>query len=125
MTSGAAPATRSRSSTACLGDPRRQRRIRNRAIADGEMAIAEEQYYSSRRSCWSISWSWWPTVPHNWTDGGRDKPFGRIQDVQKKSFQETSAIKDAKRRLKQRCEDDLKNLHDAIQKGGHGGRGGR
>ena len=40
----------------------------------------------------------------------------QIHEVQKKAFQETSAMKDGKRRLKQRCENDLKHVHDAIQK---------
>ena len=40
----------------------------------------------------------------------------QIYEVQKKANQETSQMKDAKRRLKQRCETDLKHIHDAIQK---------
>merc|ERR1719487_2834097 len=43
-------------------------------------------------------------------------PFKKIYEVQKKANQETSQMKDAKRRLKQRCETDLKHIHDAIQK---------
>ncbi|PWV20566.1 Paraflagellar rod protein 2 [Trypanosoma cruzi] len=90
--------------------------IRNVAIADGEMAIAEEQYYIKAQLLEHLV----ELVADKFRIIGQtedeNKPFGRIQDVQKKSFQETSAIKDAKRRLKQRCEDDLKNLHDAIQK---------
>merc|ERR1711976_565941 len=45
-----------------------------------------------------------------------NRMFSKIHEVQKKAYQETSAMKDAKRRLKQRCETDLKHLHDAIQK---------
>ncbi|PWU91772.1 Paraflagellar rod protein 2 [Trypanosoma cruzi] len=98
--------------------------IRNVAIADGEMAIAEEQYYIKAQLLEHLV----ELVADKFRIIGQtedeNKPFGRIQDVQKKSFQETSAIKDAKRRLKQRCEDDLKNLHDAIQKADMEGRGG-
>ena len=43
-------------------------------------------------------------------------PPPQIYEVQKKANQETSQMKDAKRRLKQRCETDLKHIHDAIQK---------
>jgi hypothetical protein len=43
-------------------------------------------------------------------------PFKQIYETQKKANQETSQMKDAKRRLKQRCETDLKHIHDAIQK---------
>eukprot|EP00759_Apiculatamorpha_spiralis_P030645 PhF_6_TR32206/c2_g1_i1/m.47888 len=90
--------------------------IRNVAISDGEMAIAEEQFYIKAqllerlvelvRDKFSI-------IGH--TDD-ENKIFAKIHEVQKKAFQETNAMKDAKRRLKQRCETDLKHLHDAIQK---------
>ena len=37
------------------------------------------------------------------------------------TFRRESQMKDAKRRLKQRCETDLKHIHDAIQKADLGG----
>jgi hypothetical protein len=43
-------------------------------------------------------------------------PFKKIHEVQKAANQETNQMKDAKRRLKQRCETDLKHIHDAVQK---------
>ncbi|KAH8620105.1 putative Paraflagellar rod protein [Trypanosoma vivax] len=89
--------------------------IRNVAIADGEMAIAEEQYYIKAQLEHLVE-----LVADKFRIIGQtedeNKQFSKIHEVQKKSFQEAAAIKDAKRRLKQRCEDDLKSLHDTIQK---------
>lgn len=90
--------------------------IRDVAIADGEMAIAEEQYYIKTQLLESLV----ELVSDKFRIVGQtedeNKPFAKISEVQKKTFFESSAIKDAKRRLRQRCEADLKNLHDAIQK---------
>ncbi|CCD19607.1 putative Paraflagellar rod protein [Trypanosoma vivax] len=90
--------------------------IRNVAIADGEMAIAEEQYYIKAQLLEHLV----ELVADKFRIIGQtedeNKQFSKIHEVQKKSFQEAAAIKDAKRRLKQRCEDDLKSLHDTIQK---------
>ncbi|CCW64643.1 unnamed protein product [Phytomonas sp. EM1] len=90
--------------------------IRNVAIADGEMAIAEEQYYIKAQLLEHLV----ELVTDKFRIIGQtedeNKEFGNIQDVQKRAFQEAAAIKDAKRRMKNHCEDDLKRLHDAIQK---------
>eukprot|EP00796_Vickermania_ingenoplastis_P007581 gene7581-5345_t len=90
--------------------------IRDVAIADGEMAIAEEQYYIKAQLLEHLV----ELVADKFRVIGQtedeNKAFDNILDVQKKAFQETAAIKDANRRLKNRCEDDLKNLHDAVQK---------
>merc|ERR1711976_1097205 len=45
-----------------------------------------------------------------------NRMFSKIHEVQKTASKETSALPDANRRLQQRCETDLKHLHDAIQK---------
>ncbi|CAG9572185.1 paraflagellar rod protein 2C [Leishmania major strain Friedlin] len=90
--------------------------IRDVAIADGEMAIAEEQYYIKAQLLEHLV----ELVADKFRIIGQtedeNKSFDRIADTQKRAFQETAALKDGKRRLKGRCEDDLRSLHDAIQK---------
>jgi len=90
--------------------------IRNVALADGEMSIAEEQFYIKAQLLERLV----ELVRDKFRIIGQtddeNKMFAKIHEVQKKAFQETSAMKDAKRRLKQRCEIDLKHVHDAIQK---------
>jgi len=90
--------------------------IRDVAISDGEMAIAEEQFYIKAQLLERLV----ELVQDKFRIIGQtddeNKMFAKIHEVQKKAFQETSSMKDAKRRLKQRCEEDLKHLHDAIQK---------
>lgn len=90
--------------------------IRDVAIADGEMAIAEEQFYIKAQLLERLV----ELVQDKFRIIGQtddeNKMFAKIHEVQKKAFQETTAMKDAKRRLKQRCEEDLRHLHDAIQK---------
>lgn len=90
--------------------------IRDVAVADGEMAIAEEQFYIKAQLLEHLV----ELVTDKFRVIGQtedeNKSFETIQDIQKKAFREAAAIKDGKRRLKNRCEDDLKNLHDAIQK---------
>jgi hypothetical protein len=90
--------------------------IRNVAVSDGEMAIAEEQFYIKAQLLERLV----ELVQDKFRIIGQtddeNKMFAKIHEVQKKAFQETAAMKDAKRRLKQRCEEDLKHLHDAIQK---------
>merc|ERR1719253_1372674 len=90
--------------------------IRNVALADGEMSIAEEQFYIKAQLLERLV----ELVRDKFRIIGQtddeNKMFAKIHEVQKKAFQETSAMKDAKRRLKQRCDIDLKHVHDAIQK---------
>jgi hypothetical protein len=83
---------------------------------DGEMQVAEEQMWTKVQ------------LQERLIDLIKDKfrligkcedenaPFKKIYEVQKQANQETSQMKDAKRRLKQRCETDLKHIHDAIQR---------
>jgi hypothetical protein len=90
--------------------------IQNVAMHDGEMQVAEEQMWTKIQ------------LQERLIDLIKDKfrligkcedenaPFKKIYEVQKQANQETSQMKDAKRRLKQRCETDLKHIHDAIQK---------
>ncbi|EKG04606.1 paraflagellar rod protein 3, putative [Trypanosoma cruzi] len=90
--------------------------IQNVAMHDGEMQVAEEQMWTKVQ------------LQERLIDLIQDKfrlitkceeenqPFKKIYEVQKQANQETSQMKDAKRRLKQRCETDLKHIHDAIQK---------
>jgi hypothetical protein len=90
--------------------------IRSVALSDGEMAIAEEQFYIKAQLLERLV----ELVRDKFRIIGQtddeNKMFAKVHEVQKKAFQETSAMKDSKRRLKQRCEQDLKHLHDAIQK---------
>jgi len=99
-----------------LAQIEKAKEIRNVALSDGEMAIAEEQFYIKAQLLEHLV----ELVADKFRIIGQtddeNKMFAKIQEVQKKAFQETSAMKDAKRRLKQRCEEDLKHLHDAIQK---------
>ncbi|KAH9598905.1 Paraflagellar rod [Trypanosoma melophagium] len=90
--------------------------IQNVAMHDGEMQVAEEQMWTKVQ------------LQERLIDLIQDKfrlitkceeenqAFKKIYEVQKQANQETSQMKDAKRRLKQRCETDLKHIHDAIQK---------
>jgi len=90
--------------------------IQNVAMSDGEMQIAEEQMYTKVQ------------LQERLIDLIHDKyriiarvedenaPFKMTYETQKKANQDTTQMKEAKRRLKQRCEADLKQIHGAIQK---------
>ncbi|KAL7705505.1 paraflagellar rod protein 1D [Lotmaria passim] len=90
--------------------------IQNVAMHDGEMQVAEEQMWTKVQ------------LQERLVELLKDKfgligkceeenaQFKEIYEVQKQANQETSQMKDAKRRLKQRCETDLKHIQDAIQK---------
>jgi hypothetical protein len=90
--------------------------LQNVAMHDGEMQVAEESLWSKIQ------------LQERLIELIKDKfrliqkcedenaPFKKIYEVQKAANQETSQMKEAKRRLKQRCETDLKHIHDAIQK---------
>nr|CAJ2476622.1 unnamed protein product [Leishmania braziliensis]CAJ2477064.1 unnamed protein product [Leishmania braziliensis] len=90
--------------------------IQNVAMHDGEMQVAEEQMWTKVQ------------LQERLIELLKDKfgligkceeensQFKEIYEVQKQANQETSQMKDAKRRLKQRCETDLKHIQDSIQK---------
>jgi len=90
--------------------------IQNVAMSDGEMQVAEEQMYTKvqlqERLIELIKDKY--AVVEKVED--ENAPFKKVYETQKKANQETTQMKDAKRRLKQRCETDLKHIHDAIQK---------
>eukprot|EP00993_Chasmostoma_nieuportense_P006682 NODE_732_length_1907_cov_527.100562_g679_i0.p1 GENE.NODE_732_length_1907_cov_527.100562_g679_i0~~NODE_732_length_1907_cov_527.100562_g679_i0.p1 ORF type:complete len:582 (+),score=226.05 NODE_732_length_1907_cov_527.100562_g679_i0:61-1806(+) len=90
--------------------------IRNIALSDGEMSIAEEQFYIKAGLLQRLVELVRDKFRIIGVTDDENKMFSKIHEVQKKAYQETSAMKDAKRRLKQRCETDLKHVHDAIQK---------
>eukprot|EP01007_Sphenomonas_quadrangularis_P003225 NODE_59_length_2347_cov_316.923412_g45_i0.p1 GENE.NODE_59_length_2347_cov_316.923412_g45_i0~~NODE_59_length_2347_cov_316.923412_g45_i0.p1 ORF type:complete len:609 (-),score=283.57 NODE_59_length_2347_cov_316.923412_g45_i0:402-2228(-) len=90
--------------------------IRDISLSDGEMQIAEEQFYIKAQLLERLCELVRDKFRIIGTTEEENRQFAKIHEVQKKSNQETSAMKDAKRRLKQRCENDLKHLHDAIQK---------
>eukprot|EP01004_Peranema_trichophorum_P002147 NODE_1300_length_2022_cov_108.512375_g963_i1.p1 GENE.NODE_1300_length_2022_cov_108.512375_g963_i1~~NODE_1300_length_2022_cov_108.512375_g963_i1.p1 ORF type:complete len:587 (-),score=109.72 NODE_1300_length_2022_cov_108.512375_g963_i1:204-1964(-) len=90
--------------------------IRNIALSDGEMSIAEEQYYIKAQLLERLVELVRDKFRIIGVTDDENRMFSKIHEVQKKAYQETSAMKDAKRRLKQRCETDLKHVHDAIQK---------
>eukprot|EP01084_Bolivina_argentea_P159949 278583_1 len=92
------------------------KQIRDIALADGEMQIAEEQFFIKAQLLERLC----DLVRDKFRIIGQteeeNKQFAKIHEVQKKSNQETSAMKDAKRRLRQRCDNDLRSLHDAIER---------
>jgi hypothetical protein len=90
--------------------------IRDIALGDGEMSIAEEQFYIKAQLLERLVELVRDKFRIIGVTDDENRMFSKIHEVQKKAYQETSAMKDAKRRLKQRCETDLKHLHDAIQK---------
>jgi len=90
--------------------------IQNVAMSDGEMQVAEEQMWTKvqlQERLIELIKEKFRLIQHCEDENG---PFKKIYEVQKAANQETSQMKDAKRRLKQRCETDLKHIHDAIQK---------
>merc|ERR1711976_627363 len=90
--------------------------IQQVAMADGEMQVAEEQMYTKvqlQERLIELIKDKYSIICKVEDENG---PFKKIYETQKKANQETSQMKDAKRRLKQRCETDLKHIHDAIQK---------
>jgi len=90
--------------------------IRNIALSDGEMSIAQEQFYIKAQLLERLNELVRDKFRIIGVTDDENRMFSKIHEVQKKAYQETSAMKDAKRRLKQRCETDLKHVHDAIQK---------
>jgi len=90
--------------------------IRNIALSDGEMSIAEEQFYIKAQLLERLVELVRDKFRIIGVTDDENRMFSKIHEVQKKAYQETSAMKDAKRRLKQRCETDLKHVHDSIQK---------
>lgn len=90
--------------------------IQNVAMSDGEMQVAEEQMYTKvqlQERLIELIHDKYRIISKVEDE---NTPFKKIYETQKKANQETSQMKDAKRRLKQRCETDLKHIHDAIQK---------
>jgi hypothetical protein len=90
--------------------------IQNVAMSDGEMQVAEEQMYTKiqlQERLIELIQDKYRIIQKVEEENG---PFKQIYETQKKANTETSQMKDAKRRLKQRCETDLKHIHDAIQK---------
>ncbi|KAJ9458486.1 73 kDa paraflagellar rod protein [Diplonema papillatum] len=90
--------------------------IQNVAMSDGEMQVAEEQFWTKiqlQERLIELIKDKFRLIEKTEDE---NSPFKKIYEVQKKANQETSQMKDAKRRLKQRCETDLKHIHDAIQK---------
>ena len=86
------------------------------AMADGEMQVAEEQMWTKIQLQEHLIELVQDKFRHIQKCEDENAPFKKIYDVQKAATQDTSQMKDAKRRLKQRCETDLKHIHDAIQK---------
>jgi len=90
--------------------------IQNVAMIDGEMQVAEEQFWTKIQLQERLIELIKDKFRLIQKTEDENAPFKKIYEVQKKANQETSQMKDAKRRLKQRCETDLKHIHDAIQK---------
>jgi hypothetical protein len=90
--------------------------IQNVAMHDGEMQVAEEQMWTKIQIQERLIDLIKDKFRHIGKCEAENEPFKKIYEVQKAANQETSQMKDSKRRLKQRCETDLKHIHDAIQK---------
>jgi hypothetical protein len=90
--------------------------IQNVAMNDGEMQVAEEQMWTKIQLQTHLIELIKDKFRLIQKCEDENAPFKKIYEVQKAANQETSQMKDAKRRLKQRCETDLKHIHDAIQK---------
>jgi hypothetical protein len=90
--------------------------IQNVAMSDGEMQVAEEQMYTKVQLQERLIELIHDKYRIITKVEDENAPFKKIYETQKKANQETSQMKDAKRRLKARCETDLKHIHDAIQK---------
>ncbi|EPY34789.1 69 kDa paraflagellar rod protein [Strigomonas culicis] len=86
------------------------------AIADGEMGIAEEQYYIEAQLLEQLVLLVDDKFRVLSQTAEENRDTERVLDTQKRAFQQTSAMKEGQRRLKTRCEDDLRKLHDAIQR---------
>ncbi|KAG5497369.1 hypothetical protein JIQ42_03855 [Leishmania sp. Namibia] len=90
--------------------------IQNVAMHDGEMQVAEEQMWTKvqlQERLIELLKEKFGLIGKCEEENAR---FQEIYEVQKQANQETSQMKDAKRRLRQRCETDLKHIQDAIQK---------
>merc|ERR1719162_2322339 len=99
-----------------LAQLERVNEIQNVAMSDGEMQVAEEQFWTKIQLQERLIELIKDKFRLIQKTEDENSPFKKIYEVQKKANQETSQMKDAKRRLKQRCETDLKHIHDAIQK---------
>jgi len=90
--------------------------IQNVAMHDGEMQVAEDQMWTKvdlQEKLIELIKNKFRRIS---ACEEENAPFKKIHEVQKAANQETNQMKDAKRRLKQRCETDLKHIHDAVQK---------
>lgn len=90
--------------------------IQNVAMHDGEMQVAEDQMWTKvdlQEKLIELIKNKFRRIQ---ACEEENAPFKKIHEVQKAANQETNQMKDAKRRLKQRCETDLKHIHDAVQK---------
>ncbi|CAD2218560.1 paraflagellar rod protein 1D [Angomonas deanei] len=90
--------------------------IQNVALQDGEMQVAEEQMWMKVQLQERLI----ELLKDKFSLIGKceeeNSQFKEIYEVQKQANRETSEMKDEKRRLKQRCESDLKHIQDTIQK---------
>eukprot|EP01013_Petalomonas_cantuscygni_P025248 TRINITY_DN47139_c0_g1_i1.p1 TRINITY_DN47139_c0_g1~~TRINITY_DN47139_c0_g1_i1.p1 ORF type:complete len:610 (-),score=205.93 TRINITY_DN47139_c0_g1_i1:619-2448(-) len=90
--------------------------IRDMAIADGEMQIAEDQYIIKAQLLERVLDLVSDKFRIIGTTEEENRQFAKIADVQKQSHAETSAMREHRRRLKARCEGDLRALQLAVQK---------
>eukprot|EP01013_Petalomonas_cantuscygni_P024045 TRINITY_DN45606_c0_g1_i1.p1 TRINITY_DN45606_c0_g1~~TRINITY_DN45606_c0_g1_i1.p1 ORF type:complete len:614 (-),score=220.87 TRINITY_DN45606_c0_g1_i1:447-2288(-) len=86
------------------------------AIYDGEMVLAEEQGYAKIELQERLLKLLRDKFRRIADVEAENEAFRHVYEVQRAANQQSQAIKDAKRHLKQRCEADLKQIHDAIQR---------
>eukprot|EP01006_Ploeotia_vitrea_P053658 TRINITY_DN67805_c9_g3_i1.p1 TRINITY_DN67805_c9_g3~~TRINITY_DN67805_c9_g3_i1.p1 ORF type:complete len:615 (+),score=82.91 TRINITY_DN67805_c9_g3_i1:72-1916(+) len=94
----------------------RSNEVQNIALADGEMQVAEEQYYTKI----SLLEMLLELINNKFTileaTAEENKPFARVIHITEKAKQNTSQLKEAKKKLKDRCEQDLQRLLEALQR---------
>eukprot|EP01006_Ploeotia_vitrea_P043023 TRINITY_DN66677_c2_g5_i1.p1 TRINITY_DN66677_c2_g5~~TRINITY_DN66677_c2_g5_i1.p1 ORF type:complete len:703 (-),score=99.71 TRINITY_DN66677_c2_g5_i1:2-2110(-) len=90
--------------------------IRNVAIADGEMIVAEDQFYLKAQLLEQLVELIRDKFRVLAITEDDNRTFQHFSEGPKKSFQATQPLKDKERLLKKKCEGDLKLLHEAIQR---------
>lgn len=84
------------------------------AVADGEMAIAEEQYYLIAQLLEQQAEVIRDKFRITSIKEDENKVFANVGDVSHKSHQLTAPMKDASHVMKKKCEEDIKLLQEAL-----------
>eukprot|EP00998_Keelungia_sp_KM082_P007543 NODE_373_length_2025_cov_116.840358_g366_i0.p1 GENE.NODE_373_length_2025_cov_116.840358_g366_i0~~NODE_373_length_2025_cov_116.840358_g366_i0.p1 ORF type:complete len:606 (-),score=190.81 NODE_373_length_2025_cov_116.840358_g366_i0:208-1980(-) len=94
----------------------RANEVQNIALADGEMAVAEEQYYTKI----SLMEMLMELINNKFVildqTKEENKPFAKVPSINQKSVHVSQQLTEKRERLKAKCEADLTRLEDAMQK---------